>query len=191
MPIYSFGSRKPKIDPTAWIFPTAVVIGKVIIGPEVYVGAGAVIRGDYGKIVIKEGTAVEENVTIHARPGGKTLIEEDVTIGHMAMIHNCTLKKNCVIGMSAVISDYAEIGEGAIIGEGSVVKARSKISPNTIAVGIPAVEKGEVGGKMEFWIGAKQIYRDLCKQYPRKLKEIKPLETVNATKSDSDENNSD
>jgi phenylacetic acid degradation protein len=167
------GRRKPKIDSTAWIFPSADVIGKVIIGANVYIGAGAVIRGDYGKIIIKDGSAIEENVTIHASPGLTTIIEENVTVGHAAMLHNCTLRKNCVIGMNSTVTDYSEVGEGAIVAENALVKRKTKISPYKIAAGVPATEIGDVKPQQtEIWKAAKELYQDLAKKYPEKLEKI-------------------
>ena len=173
MTVYAFGKRVPKIAESAWIFPSADVIGKVVIGEKVYIGAGAVIRGDYGKIVIKEGSAIEENVTIHAQPSGITKIEENVTVGHAAMLHNCTLHKNCVVGMNSVVSDFAEVGEGAIVAEGAVVRSKTIVPPNTIFAGVPAVQIGMVSEKQErFWDAVKKIYQDLTVQYPNKLRKI-------------------
>ncbi|MHA1818878.1 MAG: gamma carbonic anhydrase family protein [Promethearchaeota archaeon] len=171
MPIYAYGVRKPKIDESAWIFPSADIIGKVIIGRNVYIGAGAVIRGDYGTVKIGDGTAIEENVTIHARPGGTTLIEKNVTVGHAAMLHNCILREGCVIGMHSVVTDYAEVGEWAIVAEGSVVKARDKIPPGKVAAGVPAQIKGDVKEThKQFWAATKEVYQDLAQTYPKKLK---------------------
>ena len=174
MTLWRYGGRRPRVDPEGtWVFPSADVIGNVVIGPNVYIGANAVIRGDYGKVVIKEGSAIEESVTIHARPGGTTLIEENVTVGHAAMLHNCTLKKGCVIGMNSTVTDYAVVGEGAIVAEGAVVKARSEIPSGMVAAGIPAEVKGEVNPKhTEFWKATKQMYQQLAKDYPNKLKEM-------------------
>jgi len=174
MTLWRYGGRRPRIDPNgSWIFPSADVIGKVEIGPNVYVGANAVIRGDYGKIIIKEGTAIEESVTVHARPGGTTLIEEDVTVGHAAMLHNCTLRKGCIVGMNSTVTDYAEVGEDAIVAEGAVVKARSKIPAGKVAAGIPAKVIGDVNPKhTQFWKATKEMYQQLAKDYPRKLKEM-------------------
>lgn len=177
MTVYAYGRRKPKIHPTAWIHPKADVTGKVFVGANVYVGSGAIVRGDYGTIRVGAGTALEENVTIHARPSGTTRIKDNVTVGHGAVLHNCTLQAECVIGMNAVVSDYADVGEYAIVAEGAVVKAKSKISPNTIAAGIPAKELGPVPEKhTEFWQAVKQIYQDLARNYPKKLRELSPEE---------------
>ncbi|MHA1732592.1 MAG: gamma carbonic anhydrase family protein [Promethearchaeota archaeon] len=177
MAVYAYGRRKPKVDPSAWIHPRADVTGKVFVGPRAYVGSGAVVRGDYGTVRIGEGAAIEENVTIHARPSGTTTIERDVTVGHGAVLHNCTLREGCVVGMNAVVTDYAEVGAGAIIGEGSVVKANSKVAPGTVAVGVPAREVGPVKEKVaEFWKAVKVIYQDLAASYPSKLRELSPEE---------------
>ena len=173
MTVWAYGTRVPKIDPTAWIFPSADVIGKVIIGPNVYIGAGAVIRGDYGTIEIGEGTAVEENVTIHARMDEKCIIGKNVTIGHAAMIHNCTINDYAVIGMNSTISDFSVIGEWAIIAEGAVVKSKTQIGQNAVAAGVPAVEIGVINEKQKaFWSMAKEVYQDLARKYPTKLKKI-------------------
>ncbi|GAB4317786.1 MAG: phenylacetic acid degradation protein PaaY [Promethearchaeota archaeon] len=173
MAVYAFGKRVPKVDPTAWVHPLADVTGEVVLGPKVYVGSGAVVRGDYGTILVGAGTAVEENVTIHARPGGTTLIEDDVTIGHGAVIHNATLRAGCVIGMRAVVTDYAEVGRGAIVGEGAVVKARSKVSPGAVAVGVPAKEVGQVKPEhAEFWKKVKGLYQDLAARYKVELRQL-------------------
>lgn len=173
MAVYAYGKRVPKIDETAWIFPSADIIGKVNIGEGAYIGAGAVIRGDYGRIRIGKGTAIEENVTIHAQPGGTAKIEENVTVGHAAMLHNCTLRKNCVIGMNSVISDYAEVGEWSIIAEGAVVNAKTIIPPETIWAGVPAKQIGVIEEKHKrFWSAVKEIYQNLAKEYPTKLRKI-------------------
>jgi len=173
MTIWAYGDRIPQINPSTWVFPTADIIGKVTLGPNVYVGAGAVIRGDYGEIIIEEGTAIEENVTIHARWDEVCRIGKNVTVGHAAMIHNCTIHDNAVIGMKSVVSDYAEVGEWAIIAEGAVVTGKSKISANKVAAGIPAKEIGDVQEKhKKFWSLAKAVYQQLAKDYPKKLRKI-------------------
>jgi phenylacetic acid degradation protein len=173
MPVYQFKDRIPEIDPTAWIFPNAIIIGKVHIGKNVYVGAGAVIRGDYGEIFIDEGTSVEENVTIHARPQDKTVIGKHVTLGHGCIIHNTNLNDSCVIGMGAIVSDYSDVGEYAIVGEGAVVKSKTIIPPRMIAVGVPAKVKMEVPKQTTaFWVEINKIYMQLAKDYKTELKQI-------------------
>jgi len=166
-------NKRPEIDQSAWIAPTAEVIGDVHIGKNCYIGFGAILRGDYGTIIIGEGSAVEEGVIIHARPLDKTVIGKQVTIGHMAMIHNATIKDNAVIGMQSVITDFTEIGEWAIIAEHSLIKRNQVVPDNKIYAGSPAQEKGDVleRHKTEWSLG-KQIYIDLTKQYKTGIKQI-------------------
>ncbi len=174
MPVYQFKDRIPEIGEGTWIFPeSAVIIGKVHIGKNVYIGAGAIIRGDYGEIFIGDGTSVEENVTIHARPGDKTVIGNHVTLGHGCIIHNATLHDYSVIGMGAIVSDYSDVGEYAIVGEGAVVKSKTVIPPHKIAVGVPATVKMDVPQKTtDFWVEINKIYMQLAKDYPTEMKKL-------------------
>ncbi len=166
MPLYEINGKRPVIDPASWIAPSADIIGNVTIGRNCYIGWGAVIRGDYGTITVGDGSAIEENVTIHARPGNHVIIGNDVTIGHNAMIHNTTIHDNAVIGMNSTITDYSEIGEWAIIAEHSLIKRNQSVPAGKIYAGVPAVEKGDVLDRhREEWSIAKKIYRDLADRY--------------------------
>lgn len=173
MAIYEFEGRIPKIEKGSYVAPSAQVIGKVIIGRDCYIGHGAILRGDYGTIEIGDGTAIEEGVIIHARPGDMTKIGKRGTIGHGAMIHNAVIHDEAVIGMRAVISDFSEVGRGSIIGEMGLVKQGQKIPEKKIAVGLPVRIIGDVGDQhadMALW--AKELYIDLAHRYPEGLKEI-------------------
>ena len=110
MTIYEFEGKVPVIGKSSFVYPEATIIGDVTIGEGCYIGAGAVIRGDYGTIVIGDRTAIEENCTLHARPGEILTIGNDVTVGHAAILHNCTLDDSCIIGMGAMVSDFATAG---------------------------------------------------------------------------------
>lgn len=173
MPLYEINTRKPQIGEGTWIAPSAEIIGDVRIGKNCYIGFGAILRGDYGTIIIGDETAVEEGVTIHARPMGETTIGERVTIGHMAMIHNATIHDLAVIGMQAMICDYSEIGRWAIIAEQALVVNRLKVPAETIYAGSPAKEIGKVQDRhTETWNLAKQVYVDLTDQYSNSFKQI-------------------
>ncbi|HME53638.1 MAG TPA: gamma carbonic anhydrase family protein [Candidatus Lokiarchaeia archaeon] len=173
MAIYAYGNRVPKIDESTYVFPSADIIGKVTVGAKVFVGAGAILRGDYGEIIIGDGSAIEENVTIHARVGSVCNIGDNVTVGHAAMLHTCKIHDGAVIGMKSVVSDYAEIGEGAIVAEGAVVKSKTKVEPYTVVAGIPAKEIGAVTeNQTAFWKEAKKIYQALAGDYPKKLRRL-------------------
>ncbi|HNX22491.1 MAG TPA: gamma carbonic anhydrase family protein [Spirochaetota bacterium] len=166
MSLYEIGGKRPVIDPSSWVAPSADLIGNVIIGKNCYIGWGAVLRGDYGTIIIEDGTAVEENVTIHSRPGNLTKIGKDVTIGHNAMIHNTTIGDNAVIGMNSTITDYSDVGEWSIVAEHSLIKRNQSVPAGKIYAGVPAVEKGDVQEKHKTeWSAAKKIYQNLAMRY--------------------------
>ncbi len=166
MPIFAFEGRRPAIAESAYISPTAQVIGDVSIGARCYVGHGAILRGDYGSIVIGDETAVEEGVIVHARPEDRTTIGRRVTLGHGAMVHNATILDGAVIGMRAVVSDFAEVGEGAIIGEMTLVKNSQKIPARKVAVGVPAKIVGNVEERHFMMTHlAKELYVEMARRY--------------------------
>ncbi len=174
MALFSFDNRSPKIGKDAYIHPSAQVIGDVTLGDGTFVGAGAVIRGDYGKIIIGNNCSIEENCTLHARPGEVSTIGNWVTVGHAATIHNTKIIHDyAVIGMGAIVSDYTEVGEWAFIGEGAVVKNGQVVEPDTINVGIPAKSVRQVTEEMKKqWRHFKQVYVDLARTYPERMKRI-------------------
>ncbi len=173
MPIYAFEDKRPALSDSAFIAPTAVIVGDVTIGDDCYIGHGAILRGDYGRIVVGASSAIEEGAIVHARPDDETVIGDRVTVGHGAMIHNAQIKDGATIGMRAVISDFSVVGEGALIGEQALVRRHQEIPPRSIAVGIPARVIGEVGsGQSDMMVWAKEVYVDLARRYPRSLREI-------------------
>jgi len=176
MALYEFEGRVPRIAKTAYIAPSAQVIGDVIVGEDCYVGHGSILRGDYGTIVLGDGTAIEEGAIVHARPDGMTRFGKRVTLGHGAMVHNATIHDEAVIGMRATVSDFSEVGAGALVGEMALVKQHQKIPPGKIAVGVPARVIAEVSEKnRDMTVWAKDLYIDMARRYPTGLKPI-PLE---------------
>jgi phenylacetic acid degradation protein len=173
MGVYEFEKRIPFIGNDTYVSHSASVIGKVKIGGECYIAPGAVVKGDYGEIQIGNGTSVQDNVIIHARPGEITVIGNNVTLGHGCIIHNATVRDEAVVGMGAIVSDYAIIGEWAIVGEGAVVRARFEVPEGKIVVGVPAKVIGDVQDHhKEELMRFKGIYRDLAKRYPTGLKKL-------------------
>lgn len=164
--LYKFDGNQPLTGKDTFVAPTALVIGDVVIGDNCYVGHGAIVRGDYGRIEIGDGTAVEEAVVIHAPPGATHTIGKRVTLGHGAVCHGVRIGDSAVIGMGAIISINTTIGEGSIVAEGSVVAANTIISENVVAAGNPAVTKRAVkASDRELWNFGKQLYIDLAKKY--------------------------
>jgi phenylacetic acid degradation protein len=166
--INTFEGKAPEIGEHSYVHPSADVFGNVKIGAGCWIGPGARIRGDYGRIVIGDNTAVEDNVVIHARPGEQTTIGNYVTIGHAAIVHNATVGDWAVIGMGAIVSDWADIGEWAIVGEGAVVRQRQEIPTHRVAVGVPAkvLDKTVSTDQKAEWKHWKEVYVDLARRYP-------------------------
>lgn len=152
--ILEFEGVSPRIHPTAWIASNAVVIGNVEIGEEASVWFGAVVRGDEHEHVIRIGarTSVQDNCVVHVSAQGPTIIGEEVTIGHGAVLESCTIGRGSLIGMNAVILQKAAIGEQALIAAGSVVAAGSEIPARHLAAGTPAKVKKEIEGESLGWI---------------------------------------
>ncbi len=164
--LYKFDDKQPVVGKDAYVSDLARVIGDVVIGDNCYIGHGAILRGDYGRIEIGAGTAVEEGAILHAPPGDVNRIGEKVTIGHGAVIHGRAIGDGVVVGMGAILSLFSEIGDGAIVAEGAVVKANQVIPPGVVAAGNPAdIVRETKATDMEFWNWGKQLYIDLAKKY--------------------------
>ena len=174
MAIYEFEGRSPKVGHGSYVHPSADVIGAVIIGDQCWIGPGARLRGDYGVIVLGEGTSIEDNCVIHARPGERTRIGNHVTVGHGCVIHSATIHDYAVIGMGSVVSDWAIVGEWAVVGEGAVVRQRQEVPAGRIAVGVPAklLEKQVDEEYQQVWSRFKDTYVELAERYPEGLKEL-------------------
>lgn len=136
--IFSIEGLVPVVDPKSFVHPTATLIGDVVIGAQCYVGPGAVLRGDFGRIVMKPGSNLQDNCVAHSFPECEVVIEEDGHIGHGAVLHGCTVKRNALVGMNAVVMDGAIIGEDAIVAAAAMVPASFELPPRMLAAGIPA-----------------------------------------------------
>jgi len=168
MPIYEFEGRRPRISPTAFVAETAVVIGDVRLADEVYIGHGAILRGDYGTIEIGPQSAVEEGAILHINPGKTCHLGCRVTIGHGAKLHCREIGDSAVVGIGAVVSFNVRIGEWAIVAEGGVVTNGTTIPPGVIVAGNPAREIGRVEERhRDFWNYGKDLYVGLAGRYPR------------------------
>jgi len=165
--IYSFKDFTPVIDESSFIHPQACVTGNVIIGKNVYVGPGAALRGDWGRIIIEDGCNVQENCTVHMFPGITVWLKEAAHIGHGAVIHGATIGKNCLIGMNSVIMDNVELGDECIVGALSFIKADEKIKRRSMMAGNPAKMIKEVSDEMMEW---KTMGTALYQQLPSEMK---------------------
>ncbi|MHA1993726.1 MAG: gamma carbonic anhydrase family protein [Candidatus Hodarchaeales archaeon] len=144
MALWEFEGKRPKIGEGTWVAPSADVIGDVVIGKNCYIGPGARIRGDYGKVRVGDGCSIQENVIIHARPDEKSSIGNRVTLGHGCIIHNATLEDYVVVGMGAVVSDYVVMKEWSVLGEAGLARQRQEFEPGAIGVGVSAKIIGNI-----------------------------------------------
>ncbi|WP_319521613.1 gamma carbonic anhydrase family protein [uncultured Desulfosarcina sp.] len=164
--LYQFDRKQPQVEAGTYVSELAHVIGDVIIGKQCYIGHGAIIRGDYGRIVIGDGTAVEEGVVIHAPPGDTHTIGSKVTIGHGAILHGRSIGDLAVIGMGSVLSIFSQVGQRSIVAEGSVVKLNQVIPEKVVVAGNPAkVVRAVSTQDEEMWAYGKQVYIDLAAKY--------------------------
>ena len=136
--IYALRGMIPVVDPTAFVHPAATLIGDVIVGPRVYVGPGASLRGDFGRLVLEDGSNIQDNCVMHGFPDRDTVLEADAHVGHGAVIHGAHIGRNALIGMNAVVMDYARVGEDAIVAAMAFVRAQDEVPPRAVYAGIPA-----------------------------------------------------
>ncbi len=136
--VYAIDGLVPVIDPSAYVHPSAVLIGDVIVGPGCYVGPCASLRGDCGRLILGRGANVQDTCVMHGFPGTDTVIEEDGHIGHGAVLHGCRIGRNALVGMNAVIMDNAVLGESSIVAACAFVKAGLEIPPRSLVAGVPA-----------------------------------------------------
>jgi len=176
VPCYSIEGVIPVVDPDAYVHPTAVLIGDVIVGPDCYVGPAACLRGDFGRIVLQRGANVQDTCVIHGFPGHDTVVEENGHIGHGAVLHSCVVKRDALVGMNAVVMDEAVIGEQAIVAASAFVRAGMQVPERVLVAGLPAKVVRPLGEDEIRWkqIGTR-TYHDLTKRSLRSMSEVIPL----------------
>ncbi len=177
--IFEFEGFRPVIHESAFVHPNATVVGNVIVGRDVYIAPSAVIRGDWGEIVIEDGCNVQENCTIHLFPGATVRLEKGAHIGHGAVIHGAHIGRNALVGINAVVMDNAVVGAGSIVGALCMVPADMKIPERKIVVGNPAKILKEVSDRRLAWkTEGTKLYQQLPALLHRSLKPCNPLREV-------------
>jgi phenylacetic acid degradation protein len=178
---YEFKGFKPVVDPSSFIHPQAVVTGNVIIGKNVYIGPGAMLRGDWGGIVIEDGCNVQENCVIHMFPGITVLLKTNAHIGHGAIIHGAAIGINCLVGMNAVIMDEVELGDECIVGALTFIGQGTKIPPRSLVAGNPGKIIKKVEDEMIQWkTRGTMLYQSLPADMRGSWNECEPLSAVPA-----------
>jgi len=164
--IIEYKGKRPQIAENVYIAPNAVVIGDVVLGEGSSVWFGAVIRGDSGAIRIGTGVSVQDNVVVHVNGRHDTVVEDDVTIGHAAVLEGCHIGRGTLIGMNATVLDGVIVGNGCVIAAGSVVREGTEVPDNMLVAGVPAKIKREVPLPMRDRLKfAPNAYRKYAKEY--------------------------
>ncbi len=176
MPCYQIDGIVPVVDPTAFVHPTAVLIGDVIVGPGCYVGPGASLRGDFGRLVLEAGANLQDTCVMHGFPGTDTVIEVDGHIGHGAVLHGCRVRRNALVGMNAVVMDNAIVGESAMVAACAFIKAGMEVPARMLAAGVPAkivrtLSEQELAWKAQ----GTATYQALTRRCFATLREVPPL----------------
>lgn len=184
MPCYSIDGVVPVVDATAYVHPSAVLIGDVIVGARCYVGPCACLRGDFGRIVLKEGANVQDTCVLHGFPNQDTVVEENGHIGHGAVLHSCIVRRDALVGMNAVVMDEAEIGERAIVAACAFVPAGVSVPAQSLAAGTPAKVIRQLRDDEVAWKATgTRTYHDLTRRCLESMQETTPLASVEPNRS--------
>jgi phenylacetic acid degradation protein len=176
MNIYEFEGFIPVVDPSSYVHPTAVLIGDVIVGARCSVGPNAVLRGDFGRLIMFDGSNLQDTCVMHGFPEMDTIIEQDGHVGHGAILHGCRVGRNAMVGMNAVIMDNAVIGEESIVAALAFVKADMQVPPRSLVAGVPARILREVTQQeIEWKTTGTAVYQDLSERSRRSLRPVVPL----------------
>ena len=177
--VYSIDGITPVVHPEAYVHPTAVLIGDVIVAARAYIGPCACLRGDFGRILVEEGANIQDTCMLHGFPGKDTVVGAEVTVGHGAVLHGCVIRRGALVGMNCVVNDNAEVGEDAVVAALAFVRAEARIPARSLAAGIPAkvlraLSDQEVGWKRDNM----QLYQQLAARSATTMQETEALTAV-------------
>ena len=176
MPLFAFEGREPSVSPTAWIAPTATLVGDVRVEDEASIWYGAVLRADFGPIIVRRGANVQDGSVLHGGTDPVTEVGEGATIGHLCVVHGAVIGAEALIGNGATVLDGAIIGRRALVAAGATVAPGLKVPDGMLAVGVPAKVTGEVRGSALRWVeNNPAVYRELARRHAASAR---PVETV-------------
>jgi phenylacetic acid degradation protein len=177
--VYEINGVRPVVHPSAYVHPSAVLIGDVIVGPRCYIGPLASLRGDFGRLILEEGANLQDTCVMHGFAGEETVVEVDGHIGHGAVLHGCRVKRNAMVGMNAVVMDKAVVGEESIVAAMSFVKAGMVIPPRSMVMGTPAKIMRALTDEDVQWksFGTRQ-YHELNVRSLQTMREVEALTEV-------------
>jgi len=152
MPLFAFEGREPRVSPAAWIAPTATLVGDVLVEDDASVWYGAVLRADFGPIVVRRGANVQDGSVLHGGSDPVTEVGEGATIGHLCVVHGAVVRAEALIGNGATVLDGAVVGRRALVAAGCTVTPGMVIPDGMLAVGVPARVAGEIRGAAKQWV---------------------------------------
>ena len=176
MPLFSFEGKLPRVHPSAFIAPTAVLIGDVTVEENASVWYNAVVRADFSPIVIRQGANVQDGSVIHVTPVNAVEIGPGATVGHTCVVHGATLGEEALVGNGATVLDGARVGVRAMVGAGALVTPGTEVPDGMLALGTPAKVRGPLAGTpAEFWVRANPGgYQALAQRHRQGIKLIAP-----------------
>jgi carbonic anhydrase/acetyltransferase-like protein (isoleucine patch superfamily) len=148
----SLDGKEPQVAPDAFIAPTAVLIGDVVVEEGASVWFGAVLRGDFDRMVLGAGSSVQDNCVLHTNEDLPTLIGANVTVGHLSLLEGCVIEDGAIVGMGSIVLNRARVGRRALLAAGSVVTEDGEIPPEVLAAGAPAQVKKTLDGSSAKWV---------------------------------------
>ena len=166
MPLFSFEGRAPTVSPAAWIAPTATLVGDVHVEAEASIWYGAVLRADFGPIVVRRGANVQDGSVLHGGRDPVTEVGEGATIGHVCVVHGAVVHSEALVGNGATVLDGAMVGARALVAAGATVPPGMEIPGGMLAAGVPARVVGPVTGGAGQWVANNpRIYRELARRH--------------------------
>lgn len=176
MPCYEIDGLRPVVHPDAYVHPTAVLIGDVLVGPGCYVGPLCSLRGDFGRLILETGANFQDTCVMHGFPDTDTVVEQDGHIGHGAVLHGCIVRRNGMVGMNAVVMDKAVVGDSAIVAACAFVKAGMEIPPRVLVAGVPGkVVRELTEAELSWKVAGTHQYHELALRSRATLRECEPL----------------
>jgi carbonic anhydrase/acetyltransferase-like protein (isoleucine patch superfamily) len=173
MPLFSFEGREPDVSPTAWIAPTATLVGDVRVEAEASIWYGAVLRADFGPIIIRRGANVQDGSVLHGGTDPITEVGEGATIGHLCVVHGAFIGAEALIGNGSTVLDGVTVGCRALVAAGCTVPPGMKIGDDMLAVGVPAKIAGPVSGGAKQWVDTNpEIYRELARRHAASVRPV-------------------
>jgi phenylacetic acid degradation protein len=166
----------PVVSPTAFVHPTAVLIGDVYVGPDCYVGPHASLRGDFGRVTIGAGSSIQDGCVVHVFPGREVVVGEGCLLGHQGVLHGCVLEPGAFVGIAATVMDGAVVGAGTLVGAQSFVPADTVLAPRMLVTGNPARERRPLTEAELAWTGnGLKVYQDLARRSLETMRPVEPL----------------